>query len=824
MKKLGILIFIVFTLVLAVSMAADLTHRAHSLNYDTSKNITVSVTWAGSGAMNINSSLPAGFSFTNNNNCGLGANLSCSCNSSNLLVNCTGIVSGTTYLFVINGSTANQEYSTSQIRTTNGTVSAEPTNISLLRIKDSEIFHTLVEYGRGRGNYFFDTYNELNASGSGHTNIGCRYLPNGTDFELTYLHKILNIKQYYGLASADAKNATFECTYPNNTVVRQHLAGSISKGAVWDVNYSISTIEGSWERMGYLSQSFDASEATVGTNFTITCKDIGYVLSNVNGNTSIALSNFTLQVRKKYPFNISANANSVTIGNGTQEVLITYTITNTEIYSMDDVAIEINAPPYATFIGTRGEIWGAGTDYYRIDRPQIAGSSSFSAALIARYNTSFAPGWDSIKLSNGATAKYLTCWEANAYNPNEYVQSVTITANATLDMNTATSVTSIQAWLSAINLTTYDIQKTVNRINESVQIMNMTLFGMNATITSMNSTLYSVWNAVNTMNTTLLGMNSTITSLNATVYTRFSDVNASLTRIYNYETDMNVSLTTLLANTNVLQANITQILSSVNGLQANFTQVINEIRAVNLTVNLNNLTSLTNMVTFINTTVVGINSTLTSMNTTTYNYLTGINATTYNYLTGINATIISQFNNTQTNISSILNYLNNINVSSANYTTQFNNLQANFTTAFGNLTTLLSYSSNISTIVTNINTTIWTHFNDMNTSQTYLITQMEQMRQFDEELVFLVTDSVGLTQQAIQSYNGGDLQGSLQKLEEANVDLQQASTRLSALRDETIRVESRAPITIDYNWAWGFIIGGLIVAVFFLLRRKREDF
>lgn len=309
MKNWWILILIVFALVLPVSLAADLTHRVDSLNYFDSKNITVSVTWSGSGAMNINSSLPAGFSFTSTNNCGLGYNLSCSCNSTNLLVNCTGITSGTTYLFVINGSLANQEYLISQIRTTNGTVSAEPTNISLLRIKDSEIFHTLVEYGRGRGNYFFDTYNSLNASGSGHTNTGCLYLPNGTDFELTYLHKILNIKQYYGLASADAKNATFECTYPNNTVVRQHLASTISKGAVWDAIYSISDIEGSWERMGYLSQSFDASEATLGTNFTITCKNIGYTLSNVNGNTSISLSNFTLQVRKKYPFNISANAN-----------------------------------------------------------------------------------------------------------------------------------------------------------------------------------------------------------------------------------------------------------------------------------------------------------------------------------------------------------------------------------------------------------------------------------------------------------------------------------------------------------------------------------
>ena len=68
------------------------------------------------------------------------------------------------------------------------------------------------------------------------------------------------------------------------------------------------------------------------------------------------------------------------------------------------------------------------------------------------------------------------------------------------------------------------------------------------------------------------------------------------------------------------------------------------------------------------------------------------------------------------------------------------------------------------------------------------------------------------------------MQGSLQKLEAANVDLQQASARLNTLREDTIKVDSKVPISVDYNWLWGFVFGGLVIAIFFLMKRRREDF
>jgi len=92
-----------------------------------------------------------------------------------------------------------------------------------------------------------------------------------------------------------------------------------------------------------------------------------------------------------------------------------------------------------------------------------------------------------------------------------------------------------------------------------------------------------------------------------------------------------------------------------------------------------------------------------------------------------------------------------------------NNLVLHFNnTVFGNLTLqdILDRISNMSV-----------DFGDV-------LIEIEKLRKFDDELVFLVTDSFGLQQAAKTDVANGDLEAASKKLTDANVKLNQAAARL----------------------------------------------
>jgi len=463
MKKVVILIFLTIMLSSLVYAAGEIDQYADKLNYWNAELHTVYVTNNGNVSTSVNFTIPSGFTFNSGSICTVPIAGKIQCN----------LASGQTGWYKVDSSTSPSEY---DLRTfapiTNNSYTGN--NLSFLRIQEDEIFHTLVEYGRGRGNYFFDSMGS-GLAGSGHTGSGCVYLPNGTLFELNFLHKILNIKQYFNLADADAEDVSFTCTYPDKTMVREHLVSNILKsGGLWTVSYFIGLIGGSWERMGYVGMDFDAGEFNIGQNISVNCTNLQYSLPNAHGNITVSQDSFDLEIRDRTPFNVTASTTTATVGNGTQEVIITYTITNTEIYDVSNVIIEIEAPQYATFIGTRGELWGVGRDQFRIEKTELQAGQSEVIVLVARFDTSSAGAISSLELSQGVKVQYITCWETNAYNPQEYMQYLNV-GNVSVSMGTPVGIVDIITLLQNINTTVTNVHTTVNIINNTVDnIWNLT--------------------------------------------------------------------------------------------------------------------------------------------------------------------------------------------------------------------------------------------------------------------------------------------------------------------------------------------------------------
>jgi hypothetical protein len=764
MKRLIIPLIIILA---ALGVVADfgplgtITQVAQQLNYvNSSDSVTVDVFYNCTGTRVFNVTFPAGFTLGSTGApCGL-------INSS--LASCT--FSGSpfnqgSYTFTGSDSTANHSITELPTFLSNTSSCGVVSNVSMVNINDAEIFHTLVEFGRGRGNYFYSTA-FAGAAGSGHTGLGCPYVPNGTMFELNFLHKVFNIKQYYNDANSLATDATFTCSYPNSTIVRTHLGTSITRGANTTVSYAIDEIEGSWERTGYLGMDFDTGENDVGDNLTITCSDIKYTLANQGGNISVYSggSTFNLEVRSPQPLVASASTTSV-VGNGTQEVVITYNITNTEVYQIDDVILEIDSPPFADFIGTRSELWGTAQDQYRTERISMGPGDSHEITLVARFDTTLAPNSSTILLSEGIRAKYVTCWDINAYNPAETVQNIVMTDTATLNMGLPAEIAGIFVRLQQIlnitkiiNSTTISINNTVSSIENLVTIINSTTTQTNILVQQINTTLFSALNNTNTaINNTVLIINNTNTILELIDCDGIND------------SAMCADLDSINSTATNIQNIILQINQTLNNLTINVTI---DLSGQNLTVNVTaNLTNITNQINDI------------------------IGELDCSNVTNSSLELCNRAERIENNTIVLNNSINNINTL----------LQSFNTTVFGNITLqdIIDAMQNVSV------------------DTTTLLNEIESIREFDEELIFLITDSFNLQQQAANDFLQGDANSAAAKLRAANSRLDQAMQRLVEQRQET---EAQLPSTPTGMPAWMFIALALIVGlvVVYMWRRQPE--
>ncbi|MBU0461122.1 MAG: hypothetical protein KJ574_00905, partial [Nanoarchaeota archaeon] len=431
-RLLCILLLLTIGLAASAFAADEVSISVNRLNYWNAESHIFTVANSGGAPVEVNYTIPSGWSWS--------AGTGCS-NPGGSVIQCAVAASGSS-TFTLTSSASDSEYQVNLFSPTGFNNSyTEENNVSTLRVSPGEIFHTLVEYGRGRGNYLYDSGSQR--AGSGKSAPGCTYLPNGTMFELNFLHKVQNIQQYLGLPDAEGEDATFSCTYsPNVSVVRKHLVTSITRGANWAVDYDLPEVSSSWERMGYIGMDYDATELAAGNQVIVNCTNLVYNLSAAYGQVRVAYTDVVFTVTNRNPFTITA-ATPTTIGNGTQEVEITYTITNTAPLALDNVIIEIEAPQYATFIGTRGELWGSALDQYRIEKIELGAGATETIVLIARVNTTGAGALTQLPLSQGVKMSFVPCWEVNAYNPAEFLQYLAVTNNATVSMAMQSTIVNI---------------------------------------------------------------------------------------------------------------------------------------------------------------------------------------------------------------------------------------------------------------------------------------------------------------------------------------------------------------------------------------------
>lgn len=703
MFRKQILVILALLVCVFSAYAADITQNADRVNYWDGKQHTVTVTNSCADAAQVNITIAGSFVYDSG-----------TCTQAGAIITCN-IASGSSKYYIVNSSASDSEYSITKFAAlTNNSCTVN--NVSFIKIKDYEIFHTLVEFGRGRGNYFFDTFAGGQYATTGHTGTGCSYLPNGTMFELNFLHKINNIKQYFGDLSAEAYNATFSCIYSNDSIVRTHLISAIvtnTTGAF--VSYMVPTIEGSWDRMGYIGMDFNAGSHLFGQSITINCTDMKYYLPVAGGNVAVDKDSFALQIRNKEPFTATAATVDI-IGNGTQEVLITYTIKNNEPYTVNDVIIEIQAPPYAQFIGTRGELWGYAQDQYRVEKTQLVPNQTETIMLFARFDTTNAPNINSIDLTNGVMVKYVTCWELNAYNPNEYTQTLRNVGNGTVDMGTPSDITSVITMIL--------------RITNITKIINTTVMDINTTVTQIN-------NIVNVINQTTKDTNIIVKQINTTSNTILTNTN------------------TIITDTNIIMDDTTYIIDLLNCNGTNDSPICDKIRQINTSVyQLFNLTWLLNytannlnitVIENINTSGINISVYIDFINLTNMlrEVKSAINCT--NMTAQPNTSVCSRLENIENNTLIINSSLNSL----WNITAYFNN------TVFGNYTfiDILERISNVSA------------------DTTVIKDALEELRSFDEEIVFLITDSFGLQQTAYADFNKGDIVSAADNLAESNTKL-----------------------------------------------------
>jgi len=720
-----------FMFMLFVSLASASEVTTDRLNFYGTEQHTINITNTLGGSANAVSTMPSGFSFV--------SSVSGCTNPSGQTVECNSIASDGSVEYIISSPSSGTEY---ELYTLNTTLNGSALNdVDFINIRDNEIFHTLVEYGRGRGNYFYDSMGSATSAGTG---TGYNYVPNGTDFELNYLHKVYNVKQYYGLANSRATDVSFTCTYPYHTVVRSHLVSTMTDDNTdWTVAYSLPRIDGSWERMGFLGMDFDSGEYDVGDTFTINCTNLQYSLADAYGDMVVDEDSFNMEVRSPDPLSVTASSASAEIGNGTSEVEITYTFTNDELYPMDKVAIEIDAPENAQFIGVRGELWGSARDKYLYELTEMDAGQVESITLVARFDTS-ASADTTLLLTQGIKAQFVPTWELNAYNPLTYIQELSPTDTQTVNYASSASINSIQTQLNRIDSNVILINNSVVTIQTLVEEINSTTHTIDTNLLNVNTTLYNQINAINQSLSTQ--MTNNFNSLT-------SDISDLSTQMTNFENNVQALVNCTSSPSAPLCSRIDEINTSLTNVQNNLltinTSLSTQINNVNSSI-MNELSTQFNSV-YANFTYT--NSLIESVNGTLYTAINSIN------LSGANVTV---------DLSEVLSGLSEIN-------TTTNSIQSDVTDLGNNL---LSINSSLASSITSNSASILSAINNgfasLNSSTQEILTELSYMQDFNEELIFLVTDSVGLANEGKAELANGNPEVAIKKLNAAEDKLLQA--------------------------------------------------
>jgi hypothetical protein len=226
---------------------------------------------------------------------------------------------------------------------------------------------------------------------------------------------------------------------------------------------------------------------------------------------------------------------------------------------------------------------------------------------------------------------------------------------------------------------------------------------------------------------------------------------------------------------------------------------------------------------------------------TLYNITVEINNTVYdinNTVYLMNQTMIQRFDSIDGNLSIIYNLSLDIQalINCTNITAQWQNSTCNRLERVENYVYNLNITvDDILSIVQYINGTRWNNYTaqdiidainsisvNATTDLSPVLNELERMREFDEELVFLVTDAFNLQQQARTAANNGELDVAAAKLEESKSKLDLAAQKLlvlnSAFDAERSFAESRSRW-----WIWVVVLAGICAAFIYLFQKVPEE-
>lgn len=844
MKKILFLLTIILSLASVVYAAEEIQTSVDRLNFWSGETINFSVTQTGALDTNVTyqtadmGSLCGTWVVTDAGPSGVCAEVATN------VVNCSLSTSEVGYFTMTAPTTGVIEYQRCSFNQNNSNNSYTARNaVDFVRLQEGEIFHTLIEYGRGRGNYMYDTFSGKGQSGA--TATGYTFLPESQIVELNYLHKVQNPQQYWGRFNSILTDANFTCDYPNSTMVRgPHLANAISRATNFSINYTIDQVKASWERMGYIGQRFDTGEYNNGNTINIRCYNMVVGFGDEYGKLVATNSNVTLSFQDDDPINLSINYTATqnynglgTIGKGIIEVQVDFTLNNSETYDMYDVDFEIQAPQNATWIGTRGELWGTSKDRYIYHLTTMASGTSDKVSLLARFDTSGKIADANIKLSRGVKISFVPPWEYNSYNPIKSIISKAPAETIAYDTDAqATNITNVQQQLNNTYNLLLDVNRTVIQINNTVNTINTIVNQINTTSNNIWATLINVNDTVNFMNDTLLlGMNNTIGS----IWTVVQQINITSNNIFTGVVDINTTVKQINNSANNIINNLTAmrgvvdiILNQTNcsiTLAGSESQLCIQLDQLNTTSN-NMFTTITN----INTTTLQINTTVAYLNNTIWNRFTNLDTN----LTELDTLVdnINQMVNCSRNPAdpnpSICEKLDNISTYAKDInTTIYNYLPGMNTTLFSINQSMINFSA--------LNATLFNQIQIAITNTTNLGAQIRQFREFEEESIFLVTDSLvtqskSLLESARDEVSNGNMIDAQEDLKSAIPLLQEVRryimdidplASVSAAESETIDVKDSGGS--GNGWYAGLLllsIGILSTVVIFKMRNNRHNY
>jgi hypothetical protein len=314
---------------------------------------------------------------------------------------------------------------------------------------------------------------------------------------------------------------------------------------------------------------------------------------------------------------------------------------------------------------------------------------------------------------------------------------------------------------------------------------------INTTVTTINSTVNNIYSIVQVINTTTNETNTIVKLINSTTTSILNKTNI------------------ILNNTNIILNDTTYIKDLLNCNGSTDSPICDKIQSLNTTIQ-----QLLNLTIELNTTAHNINITIGDIN-----------------VTGVNVTVNVDFTNLTSKLKEIKGYINCTNVTGYPNTSVCIRLER-----IENLTAIINSSLNSiynTTIYWNTtvfgNLTLEDIFNaisniTVNTSD--VLESIRGIKEFQQEVIFLITDSFNLQQEAGSDFGRGDFSSAADKLVQSNSKLTESMDLILAEQQKIQANTTNSTSSFEFSTKW--VVAAMLiiistVAVLYLFGKEHEE-